>query len=202
MPRGPHLGLGPWRRFRLAYDLSELFRRYFINTIFDSTFVVLGIVSATAVVATPNVELTLGALAAACLAIGVSTGVSVYEAETLEAELRIERIERAMLAKMQDTDVHRDLRLYRTLVSLVNFVSPLVVLLITSLPFILHVLTGTPTPQQAAVMSIALAISLVFGAGLALGKVLGRNALRQALRMTIVALLTFFVLLAVTTLLA
>ena len=73
--------MGPLRRFRLAYDLSELFRRYFINTLFDSTFVVLGIVSATVVTAGTPIGVTLGAMAAACIAIGISSGVSVYEAE-------------------------------------------------------------------------------------------------------------------------
>ncbi|HKZ63445.1 MAG TPA: hypothetical protein VJ400_03280 [Thermoplasmata archaeon] len=190
---------GPLQRFRLAYDLSELFRRYFINTLFDATFVVLGIVAATAVVADPTPQVTLGTLAAACLAIGISTGLSVYEAERVEAKIRMAKLERAMLTDMAGTDVHRSLRLYRTLISLVNFAAPLFVFAVTSIPFLLHVLAGWPSFPVAAGTSIALAVALIFISGLALGRVLGGSALRQGLRMTIAALATFILLVFVQT---
>lgn len=188
------MGPGPLRRFRLAYDISELFRRYFINTLFDSTFVVLGIVSATVVVADTPIEVTLGALAAACIAIGISTGVSVYEAERLEAEIRMARIERAMLAELKGTDVHRSLRIYRVFVSLVNFAAPLAVLLVTSLPYLVHLAFGVPSLTLASQISILLAVLIVFGSGFALGKIAGAHPVRQGLRMTIAALATFILL--------
>ena len=193
------MGSGPLRRFRLAYDPSELFRRYFINTLFDSTFVVLGIVSATVVVSNTPIQVTLGALAAASIAIGISSGVSVYEAERLEAEIRMARLERAMLAELKDTDVHRSLRIYRTLVSLVNFAAPLAVFLITALPFLLHLWFGVPALPVASQLSIMFAIVLVFGAGFALGKVAGASPVRQGLRMAIAALATFLLLVVVQT---
>ncbi|MBI4416018.1 MAG: hypothetical protein HY557_03440 [Euryarchaeota archaeon] len=188
------MATGALRRFRLAYDLSELFRRYFINTLFDSTFVVLGIVSATVVVNDTPVEVVLGALAAACIAIGISTGVSVYEAERLEAEIRIAKIERAMLTDLGQTDLHRSLQLYRTLVSLVNFAAPLLVFGVTSLPLFLNLLFRSPDLRVAAEISVTLAVALVFGAGFALGRIAGANPLRQGLRMTIAALATFLLL--------
>ncbi len=190
------MATGALRRFRLAYDLSELFRRYFINTLFDSTFVVLGIVSATVVVPDPRVgvQVVLGALAAACIAIGISTGVSVYEAERLEAEIRIAKIERAMLTDLGQTDLHRSLQLYRTLVSLVNFAAPLLVFGVTSLPLFLNLLFRSPDLRVAAEISVGLAVILVFGAGFALGRIAGANPLRQGLRMTIAALATFLLL--------
>lgn len=188
------MGSGPLRRFRLAYDLSELFRRYFINTLFDSTFVVLGIVAATAVVSDTPTIVILATLAGACLAIGISTGVSVYEAERLEAEIRLAKIERAMLAQMKDTQLHRSLRLYRLMVSFVNFLAPLFVFGVTASPFLSHVAFGWPGARSAAEASIVLAVALVFGAGFALGKLLEGGALRQGLRMTVAALATFLLL--------
>jgi len=187
------------RRFRLAYDLSELFRRYFINTLFDSTFVVLGIVSATVVTQGTPIGVTLGALAAACIAIGISTGVSVYEAERLEAEIRMARIERAMLVELKDTHIDRTLRLYRALVSFVNFCAPLLVFAITSTPFLLHLAFGTPSLADASRLSILLAGVLVFVAGYVLGHVAGRSPLRQGLRMTIAAIATFLLLILIQT---
>lgn len=188
---------GPLRRFRLAYDVSELFRRYFINTLFDSTFVVLGIVSATVVTQGTPIRVTLGALAAACIAIGISTGVSVYEAERLEAEIRMAKIERAMLAELKDTHIDRTLRLYRALVSIVNFSAPLLVFAITSMPFLLHLIFGSPSLAQASQISILLAATLVFVAGYALGRVAGQSPLRQGLRMTIAAVATFLILILI-----
>ena len=187
------------KRIRLPIDLTQLFRRYFINTLFDSTFVVLAIVSAAIVAPETNIPFTLGTLAAACLAIGISTGLSVYEAERVETEIRMAKLERAMLTDLQDTDVHRSLRAHRALVSLVNFAAPLAVFAITSIPFVLHLVGGWPGLADAAQASIALAIILVFVSGYALGRLLGGNPLRQGLRMTIAALATFIVLVLVQT---
>lgn len=191
--------VAPSKRFRLPIDLTQLFRRYFINTLFDATFVVLAIVSAAIVAPETNIPFTLGTLAAACLAIGISTGLSVYEAERVETEIRMAKLERAMLTDLQDTDVHRSLRAHRTLVSLVNFAAPLAVFGITSIPFVLHLVGGWPGLAVAAQASIALAVILVFVSGYALGRLLGGNPLRQGLRMTIAAMGTFIVLVLVQT---
>ena len=187
------------KRVRLPIDLSQLFRRYFINTLFDSTFVVLGIVSAAIVAPERNIPFTLGTLAAACLAIGISTGLSVYEAERVETEIKMAKLERAMLTDLADTDVHRSLQAHHVLVSLVNLAAPLVVFAITSIPFVLHLTLDWPGLAHAAQASIALAVILVFVSGYALGRLLGGNPLRQGLRMTIAAMGTFIILVLVQT---
>ena len=185
------------RRFRLAYDISELFRRYFITTMFDSTFVVLGIVAATAILSDPDVRVTLGTLAAAVIAIGASTGVSVYEAERVEADIRMAKLERAMLSELSDTDLPKQLRLYRTLVSLVNFAAPLLVFALTTIPFFLSMFLGWPGARHAAYAAIVIAIIVVFAAGYLLGQVAGRSPVRQGLRMSVAAIATFVLLLGV-----
>lgn len=187
------------KRVRIPIDFSQLVRRYFINTLFDSTFVVLGIVSAAVVAPETDIPFTLGTLAAACLAIGISTGLSVYEAERVETEIKMEKLERAMLTDLQDTDIHRSLMTHRALVSIVNFAAPLVVFGITSIPFVLHVAVGWPDLAQASQMSIALAVGVVFVSGYALGHILQGNPVRQGLRMTIAALATFIVLVLIQT---
>lgn len=189
----------PMRRVRLAYDASELFRRYFITTLFDSTFVALGVVSATALVQEPKVGLTLATLAATCVAIGISTAVGVYEAERLEGEIRMAKMEEAMLSELRGTDVHRGLRTFRLLVSLVNFAVPLLVFFIVALPFLVNLAVGTPAPATAAAVSAVLAIALIFVAGGVLGRLAGRSVLREGVRMTAVALGTFLLLLALET---
>lgn len=178
-------------------DISDLFRRYFVNTIFDSTFVVLGILAATSAEAEPSVDFALGALFAACLAIGISTGVSVYEAEHIEDQIRLRRIERAMLASLEDTGIPRSLRMSRYATSLVNFLAPLFVALVTSLPLLMFQVGLLTEFSVAAGASSGLGMLIIFVSGYYLGKLSGKRPWKKAARMTVVALLTFGLLLAV-----
>jgi len=141
----------------------------------------------------------LSTLAATCVAIGVSTGVGVYEAERLEGEIRIAKMEKAMLRDMRDTDVHRGIRTFRVFVSLVNLAVPLLVLGIVATPLLLASALGSPAPSTAAMISIVLAIAIIFVAGAFLGRLAERNALREGLRMTAAALATFLLLLVLET---
>jgi len=104
-----------------------------------------------------------------------------------------------MLVELKDTHIDRTLRLYRALVSFVNFCAPLLVFAITSTPFLLHLAFGTPSLADASRLSILLAGVLVFVAGYALGHVAGRSPLRQGLRMTIAAIATFLLLILIQT---
>jgi len=176
-------------------DPSELFRRYFVNTVFDSTFVVLGILAAAAFVPEANVEVALGTIFAACLAIGISTGVSVYEAEHTEAEIRLRRIERAMLTSLaKNTDEARRIRRSGYAKALVNFLAPLVIALVTGLPILLFEAGVLTEFIAAAAVSAVLGMGIIFGTGFYLGVLSGRKPLIRALRMTGVAILTFALL--------
>jgi predicted membrane protein (TIGR00267 family) len=178
-------------------ELEHLFRRYFVNTLFDSTFVVLGILAATTAEPDLSAEFALGTIFAASLAIGISTGVSVYEAEHTEGELRLQHLERAMLTRLADTHISRDLRTSRFAVAFVNFLAPLIVALITSAPLLLFQFGLLQSFVVAAVISSISAIGIIFAAGYFLGRLTGRRPWVKAARMSLVALLTFGVLLAV-----
>ncbi len=66
-------------------------RRYLVNTIFDSTFVMLGIIIGSAFTSDPNIRLTVVTMLTSSVALGISTGVSTYEAENLEQNKRLDR---------------------------------------------------------------------------------------------------------------
>lgn len=170
---------------------SKLFRRYFVNTLFDSTFVVLGILAATSAEPSPNVDFALGTLFAACLAIGVSTGVSVYEAEHTEGTIRLRRLERAMLSPMKDTGISRELRAAGVATAVVNFLAPIAVAGVTSVPLVLFRVGLVPSFSIAAAASGFGGVSIIFAAGYSLGKLTHRKPWIKAIRMSIVALLTF-----------
>ena len=189
--------LGEIVRRAFASDLSLVFRRYFVNTLFDSTFVVLGILAATALAPDADVHFALGALFAACLAIGISTGISVYEAEHTEGEIRMRHLERAMLSPLKDTEVDLAIRASRYAVSFVNFLAPLIVAGITATPILLFRAGVLPNLSTAAWISSLLAMGIIFAAGYFLGSLSGRRPWRKAVRMTAVAALTFAVLLTI-----
>jgi hypothetical protein len=76
-------------------------RKFFINTIFDSTFTVLGIVSGSAFAGDSTTVLIT--LFTSCVALGFSSGISVYEAKVLEGERSINEIEKAMITDLKNT---------------------------------------------------------------------------------------------------
>ena len=170
---------------------SPLFRRYFVNTLFDSTFVVLGILASTAADPVPNVEFALGTVLAASLAIGVSTGVSVYEAEQTEGTIRLRRLERVMLSPMHDTDISRELRSSRIAIAIVNFLAPIAVAGVTSIPLALFHFGLLPSFSVAAATSGVAGVAIIFFAGYSMGKQIHRKPWLKAVRMSIVAILTF-----------
>ncbi len=67
-------------------ETGPALRRYFVNTIFDSTFVILGVIIGSAFSPDPSYDLVIATILTSSFALGISTGVSVYEAETMEAE--------------------------------------------------------------------------------------------------------------------
>jgi len=173
---------------------SELFRRYFVNTLFDSTFVCLGILSAQAFLPQPDPELALGSLFAACLAIGISTGLSVYEAEHTEVAIRLRRIERHMLSPMKDTQVARRLHATRYATTLVNFTAPLAVFAILGTPLLLFRAGLVADFLAVALASVFLGVAVIFATGYYLGQLSGSRPWTKAVRMSLVAGLTFILL--------
>ncbi|MFQ5919215.1 MAG: hypothetical protein ACE5I4_04120 [Thermoplasmata archaeon] len=170
--------------------LAQAFRRYFVNTVFDSTFVSMGIVVASALVPTASVGTVVGTMFAASLALGISTGTSVYEAEKVEAEIRLRELERAMLTTLDGTEATRVLDVSRYIVVTVNVVAPLAVFFATAAPFFLSgslMIIGIPT----AFFSVAIAMVVLFTVGTYLGRLTGRPAWLKGLRMAAIGLATF-----------
>lgn len=185
------MSLADFLRRVLPVEPQELLRRYFINTLFDSTFVVLGILAASAFIPDANPEIAVGTVFAACLAIGISTAVSVYEAEHVETEIEMRKVERAMLSSMEDTEIERKARVSAYAVATVNFFAPVFVAIVMGTPLLLFDAGVIGDFGAAAMLSSILGIGIIFGAGYYLGTLgRGRPWLR-AVRMSVIALLAF-----------
>lgn len=170
--------------------LAQAFRRYFINTVFDSTFVAMGIVVASVAAPTIRISTVVGTMFAATLALGISTGTSVYEAEKVEAEIRLRELEEAMLTELSGTEAKRALDASRYLVVAVNVLAPLTVFALTASPFLLAG-SFSLDPVSAAYMAAVLALAVLFGVGAYLGRLAGRRFWFKGLRMVVIGGLTF-----------
>lgn len=163
-------------------------RRYIVNTTFDATFVTLGVVIGLAFSPDPNMRILLGTVLTSSVALAISTGVSVYEGESMEQSKRVKRIEEAMLTGLQDTEVDRRSGASAALIAAVNFAMPLMVCGLVVIPF---VLLGEEGIRTAGYIAVCLALGILFVTGTALGRGDGRIAWFRGVRMALIGLAAF-----------
>ena len=171
-------------------EAGSVIRRFFINTLFDSTFMLLGIIVGSAFAAGANLGIIMVTMVTSSLALGISTGVSVYEAESLEQELRISKLEKAMLIDLENTAVDKKMKSITKIAMVVNFLTPIFSCIVTILPFVfvaLHILDI----NFASWLSVTLALSILFVAGVYLGKIGKNNPWIKGLRMTGFGIIAF-----------
>jgi predicted membrane protein (TIGR00267 family) len=179
--------------FKEAMSLPETgpaLRRYFVNTMFDSTFAVLGIIIGSALTADADKGLVIATIITSCVALAISTGSSVYEGETLEQSRRMDEIGRAMLRPVEETNLGKASKASAAIIALSNSLAPLMTGAIIVSPFLL---LGKETILVAAEVAIGLAIVLLFITGFIMGKLSERNPWWKGLRMSLVGLAAFVV---------
>jgi len=173
-------------------DVGPIIRRFFINTLFDSTFMLLGIVVGAAFAADASLRVVLVTMVTSSLALGISTGVSVYEAESLERERKISELERALFRDLNDTTIEKAARSITILAALINFLTPLFSCAVTISPFVLAALQILEI-NLAAWFSVVLTLSMLFGAGVYLGRLGKKNPWKKGLRMVGFGLIAFII---------
>lgn len=171
-------------------ETGPTMRRFFVNTMFDSTFVILGILIASAFSSEPNLRTCIVTIITSSVALGISTGISVFEAETMEQSIKMREMERAMLTSLEDTHLHSISKLTIILVAVVNFTAPIMSGAITLTPFLL---VGENDIRLAAYISLALAITILFVVGAAMGRAGERNPWVQGARMAVAGVAAFLV---------
>ncbi len=172
-------------------SVGPIVRRFFINTLFDSTFALLGIIVGAAFSGV-GLNVVVVTMLSTSLALGISTGVSVYEAESMEQERKISDLERALFTNLKDTSIEKTAKSTIWLATAINFATPLFSFSITIIPFI-FVALGLLQINVAAWISVALALSTVFGAGVYLGRMGKTNPYLKGLRMVVFGILAFVI---------
>jgi len=173
-------------------DVGPIIRRFFINTLFDSTFMLLGIVVGAAFASDASLGVILVTMVTGSFALGISTGVSVYEAESLERERKIYELERALFMNLKDTKIEKTARSITMLVALINFLTPLFSCAVITLPFVLVALDILEI-NLASWFSVILALSTLFGVGVYMGRLGKKNPWKKGLRMVCFGLIAFII---------
>lgn len=179
--------------FKEAMSLPETgpaLRRYFVNTMFDSTFAVLGIIIGSALTDDAENSLVIATIITSCVALAISTGSSVYEAETLEQSRRMDEIGRAMLRPVEETNLGKASKASAAIIALSNSLAPLMSGAIIVSPFLFM---GEESPLLAAETAIVLAIILLFITGFIMGRLSEKNPWWKGLRMALVGMAAFVV---------
>jgi len=171
-------------------SFGPIIRRFFINTLFDSTFMLLGIIVGSAFAADAGLKVIIVTMLTTSIALGISTGVSVYEAESLEQERRIADLEKALFTDLQDTSIQKTAKNTILLATIINFATPLFSCALTVMPFILS-LIGILQIEIAGWVSVTLALSTLFGAGVYLGRIGKTNPYKKGVRMVAFGVLAF-----------
>jgi predicted membrane protein (TIGR00267 family) len=170
------------------YD--EVFSRgmpYIINTLFDAVFTLLGIIVGGAFGSTIDIRTIIGTMLTASFSLGVSSGFSVYEAESLQEEKRIGAIEEALLTDLEDTLIIKNSRTVTVLSALLVFFTPLIACFFNLIP-LFFVFFGFIKIERGTFLTIGVDLSLIFLSGLAFG---GENRLLKGVRMTLMGVLIF-----------
>lgn len=152
----------------------------------------MGVVAGSAFVTQPDLQLILRTLLTSSIALGISSGVSVYEAEVLEGERRIEEIEKAMIMKLEDTIHTESININASVASIIVFLTPLVSCLIASAPFYLS-RVGFFEVKYAAWGSILLALGTLAFVGTYMGRNGKGNPILKGIRMALFGVLAFLI---------
>ena len=173
-------------------DVGPIIRRFFINTLFDSTFMLLGIVVGAAFAADASLNVVLVTMVTSSLALGISTGVSIYEADSLERERKIAELEKALFRDLSGTRIEKTARSITILTVMINFLTPLVSCAVITSPFMLAIWKILKV-NVASWFSVILALSTLFGAGAYLGRLGKTNPWTKGLRMAGFGFIAFII---------
>jgi len=179
--------------FKVENEIGPILRRFFINTLFDSTFMQLGIIiGSTLGTSDIALRLTIGTLVATSIALGISSAISVYESETLERERRTLELEKALFRKLDNTTITGKFKTYAITIALVNFFTPLICCGIVVSP-LFFAYFQVIDPITASWMSVGGALGILFIAGTYIGRLGKGHPFLKGIRMLVFGIVAFVI---------
>ena len=160
---------------------------YLINTLFDAVFTILGIIVGSSFSQSFDLRMIIGTMVTVSISLGVSSGFSVYEAESIQEEKRINEIEEALLNDLDGTIIIEESKMVTFFASFLVFLTPLIACIINLLPVFL-VYFGLLNSDKISIYIIIVDLTLIFLSGLFFGE---EKRLIKAIRMTILGSMVF-----------
>jgi predicted membrane protein (TIGR00267 family) len=126
------------------------------------------------------------------LGLGISSGVSVYQAESIEKEREIQELEKAMLKNLDDTQITRSAKTITLIVAAVNFLTPFIVCALYICPLV-GAYAGLIEIKIAACISIVTALLTLMLTGIIMGRHGKGNAVLKGIKMATLGGITFLI---------
>jgi len=169
--------------YRRIAGIDEIGRRYLAMNAFDGILTMIGLLMGSYVADITEPRVVLFTALATCLAMGISGFSGAYMTESAERKHDLQELEHAMLSDLDDTTQARAGRFAVTVVSLIYGLAPLAAGMAVVAPFLFARLLGGT--QVCYVVSLALALTMLFALGAFLAKVARDRILRSGLRMVL-----------------
>jgi predicted membrane protein (TIGR00267 family) len=152
----------------------------------------LGIIVGMAYITNVHLGAVIVTMSTSSLALGISTGVSVYETESLERERKMAELERALFRELKGTRIEQSAKSITFIVAFINFLTPLISCAVVILPLLLAFMDILDV-RIAASFSVLLGLGTLFAAGVYMGKVVKKNPWKKGLRMLGFGIIAFII---------
>src|SRR6056297_1929395 len=118
------------KEFRLS--VFQTGQKYLINTLFDTVNSILGVVIGLYLADEQNAYVFIMSIISTAIALGISSGTSIYEAEYFEQLRDIKEIEKHMITNFEEKNplLAKKAKLMGFGVGIMNFLTPLIIALI------------------------------------------------------------------------
>lgn len=166
-----------------------IIRRYFIVNGFDGALTMLGLILGFLFSAPTEINNILNVCMGAAIALCVSGISSAYVSESAERRHVLTKLEQSMITDLSRSSHAHAARLVPMIIALVNGLAPLCISLLILLPLWLH-RSGVNLPWSPLLMSVCVAMTIIFLLGVFLSRVSGISWWQSGLRTLLVGILT------------
>jgi len=186
--------LREFAEYREIAEIDEIGRRYLAMNAFDGVLTMIGVLTGSYVAGVREPRIVISTGLATCLAMGISGFWGAYLTESAERKRELRELEQAMLTDMSDSKQARASRFAAVVVSIIDGLSPLVAGIVVLIPFMLAGLW--PEVMISYLLSIGMALVLLFGLGVFLARVAREHMILSGIRMIVAGIvcviLSFF----------
>jgi len=158
------------RKINMASNIGEILRRNFAMNAFDGTLASLGVIMGAFMAQVQDPKIFLITTLSAGFALFVSGFSSAYLAEEAERTRELRELEKDMLKSLKKTRLGRGTKILALEAAIVNGFSPLAMVFLIILPFVLAYFSMVSL-EIAFYSSVIIALSILFLLGVFLGTI-------------------------------